>query len=241
MIGVRKDKVKALVFQARETLIADRAARMTPCAEVREEIATARGGGAAARGPAPPPARLRGVQRLPRRDHAPAQVARADPSRRPERGAQGGLASVDRRRWRRCGGRRRGRGRWRFRRVAGGSAATKMLAAVAAISAVAGGAVAIDLRDGSGPSAAEGATGAPHSGLSVLLSKPVNGSLRASLPLLARRPGAAGAGGVGGVGAEKSRRSPAARARSRPRAAARTRHEHDEPRWLEGKGKDGAR
>ena len=45
--------------------------------------------------------------------------------------------------------------------LAGGSAATKILGVVAAVSAVAGGAVAIDLKDGSsGPTAAEGATGA---------------------------------------------------------------------------------
>jgi RNA polymerase sigma factor (sigma-70 family) len=50
VIGVRTGKVKALIHQARTTLIAERDARDTPCAEVREELATARGG-ALRRGP----------------------------------------------------------------------------------------------------------------------------------------------------------------------------------------------
>src|SRR5205085_8296831 len=44
VLEVRRDKVKALVFQAREGLIAAREARETPCAEIREQLATARGG-----------------------------------------------------------------------------------------------------------------------------------------------------------------------------------------------------
>ena len=44
VLGVRKSKVKALVFQARESLAAARTARETPCGEIREELATARGG-----------------------------------------------------------------------------------------------------------------------------------------------------------------------------------------------------
>jgi RNA polymerase sigma factor (sigma-70 family) len=43
ILGVRREKVKALVFQARETLMGWRAARETPCAEVREQLATLRG------------------------------------------------------------------------------------------------------------------------------------------------------------------------------------------------------
>jgi RNA polymerase sigma factor (sigma-70 family) len=43
ILGVRKEKVKALVFQARETLMGWRTARETPCAEVREQLATLRG------------------------------------------------------------------------------------------------------------------------------------------------------------------------------------------------------
>jgi RNA polymerase sigma factor (sigma-70 family) len=44
VLGVRREKVKALVFQARESLAATRLARETPCLEIREELATARGG-----------------------------------------------------------------------------------------------------------------------------------------------------------------------------------------------------
>jgi RNA polymerase sigma factor (sigma-70 family) len=50
VIGVRAGKVKALIHQGRTTLIAERDARDTPCASVREELATARGG-ALRRGP----------------------------------------------------------------------------------------------------------------------------------------------------------------------------------------------
>ena len=44
VLGVRREKVKALVFQARETLMGWRTARETPCAHVREQIATLSGG-----------------------------------------------------------------------------------------------------------------------------------------------------------------------------------------------------
>ncbi len=50
VIGVRPGKVKALIHQARTTLIAEREARETPCESVREELSTARGG-ALRRGP----------------------------------------------------------------------------------------------------------------------------------------------------------------------------------------------
>jgi RNA polymerase sigma factor (sigma-70 family) len=43
VLGVRREKVKALVFQAREALMGWRTARDTPCAEVREQLATLRG------------------------------------------------------------------------------------------------------------------------------------------------------------------------------------------------------
>jgi RNA polymerase sigma factor (sigma-70 family) len=43
ILGVRKEKVKALVFQARETLMGWRTARDTPCSEVREQLATLHG------------------------------------------------------------------------------------------------------------------------------------------------------------------------------------------------------
>jgi RNA polymerase sigma factor (sigma-70 family) len=45
VLGVPKDKVKALVFQARESLIASRKARETDCSEIREQLANQRGGG----------------------------------------------------------------------------------------------------------------------------------------------------------------------------------------------------
>jgi RNA polymerase sigma factor (sigma-70 family) len=44
VLGVRRDKVKALVFQARSSLAASRKARETPCAEIREQIANLSGG-----------------------------------------------------------------------------------------------------------------------------------------------------------------------------------------------------
>jgi RNA polymerase sigma factor (sigma-70 family) len=40
VLGVRKDKVKALIFQAREALVRGRQARNHPCAEIRERLAT---------------------------------------------------------------------------------------------------------------------------------------------------------------------------------------------------------
>jgi RNA polymerase sigma factor (sigma-70 family) len=43
VIGVRPGKVKALVFQAREALMAGAAARAIPCRSIREELAVARG------------------------------------------------------------------------------------------------------------------------------------------------------------------------------------------------------
>jgi RNA polymerase sigma factor (sigma-70 family) len=43
VLGVRREKVKALVFQAREALMGWRTARETPCAHVREQLATLHG------------------------------------------------------------------------------------------------------------------------------------------------------------------------------------------------------
>lgn len=43
-LGVRTDKVKALVFQARKALIGSRRARETDCVEIQEQLATLRGG-----------------------------------------------------------------------------------------------------------------------------------------------------------------------------------------------------
>jgi RNA polymerase sigma factor (sigma-70 family) len=50
VLGVRRDKVKALVFQARESLGGWRQARHTDCSEIREQLANLRGG-ALRRGP----------------------------------------------------------------------------------------------------------------------------------------------------------------------------------------------
>lgn len=50
VLGVRRDKVKALVFQARESLAGWRQARDTDCHEIREQLANLRGG-ALRRGP----------------------------------------------------------------------------------------------------------------------------------------------------------------------------------------------
>jgi RNA polymerase sigma factor (sigma-70 family) len=44
VLGVPTSKVKALVFQARESLIAMRVARETDCSVIREQLATLRGG-----------------------------------------------------------------------------------------------------------------------------------------------------------------------------------------------------
>ncbi len=43
-LGVPREKVKALVFQARESLVASRTARETDCGDIREQLATQRGG-----------------------------------------------------------------------------------------------------------------------------------------------------------------------------------------------------
>lgn len=43
-VGCSAGKVRALIFQARANLTAERAARETPCADVLSELATARGG-----------------------------------------------------------------------------------------------------------------------------------------------------------------------------------------------------
>jgi RNA polymerase sigma factor (sigma-70 family) len=44
VLDCRREKVKALVFQARSSLIASREARETPCADIREQLANLRGG-----------------------------------------------------------------------------------------------------------------------------------------------------------------------------------------------------
>ena len=44
IVGCEVSKVKALIYQARSALIADRDARETPCEDIREQLAVARGG-----------------------------------------------------------------------------------------------------------------------------------------------------------------------------------------------------
>jgi RNA polymerase sigma factor (sigma-70 family) len=44
ILGCPREKVKALVFQARSSLLASRVARDTPCADIREQLSTLRGG-----------------------------------------------------------------------------------------------------------------------------------------------------------------------------------------------------
>ena len=45
VLGLPKDKIKALVFQARESLLASRTARETDCEEIRHQLATESGPG----------------------------------------------------------------------------------------------------------------------------------------------------------------------------------------------------
>ena len=116
VIGVRPGKVKALIHQARTTLIAERDARETPCEAIREQLATARGG-ALRRGPlrrhlrvCAPCRAYRDAVAEQRRALALALPGDAEPR------AQGGHPR------RGVGGRRRGRGGGRRRehgRVAG--------------------------------------------------------------------------------------------------------------------------
>lgn len=44
VLGVPREKVKALVFQARESLLTSRTARDTPCQEIRQQLSAGRGG-----------------------------------------------------------------------------------------------------------------------------------------------------------------------------------------------------
>ena len=90
--GCPKEKVKALVFQARSSLIASRTARETSCAEIREQLANLRGGSLRRNTLAAPPARVRGLPRVPRPGARAAGRAGADPARRPDVGPQGGGA-----------------------------------------------------------------------------------------------------------------------------------------------------
>ena len=114
VIGCAPEKVKALVFQARTALIAEREARETPCEEIRGQLAVGRAG-----------ALRRASLRRHLRHCEPCTAYRlavarqrtrpgADPAGGAERRAEGGRARRLRRRRGRRGG-RRGRGRRRRR------------------------------------------------------------------------------------------------------------------------------
>ena len=64
--SVPREKVKALVFQARSSLIASREARDTPCDEIRAQLSELRGGALRRNDAAPPPQGVRGLPRVPR-------------------------------------------------------------------------------------------------------------------------------------------------------------------------------
>ena len=124
VIGCAPEKVKALVFQARTTLVADREARATPCEEIRGQLETARRRPAAPGAAAPAPAPVRAMLFVPARRRAAARRPRDHPARRPVGRPQGGdprrRGGHDRGRRRgrrrRGGGRRGGRGDERWRR-----------------------------------------------------------------------------------------------------------------------------
>ena len=111
-LDVRTDKVKALIFQAREALAGWRQAREVSCREICEQLSTLKGS-ALRRAPDPPPPRgLPGVHGLRGRGQAPARRALAAAPGGPERRAQAQRAhrrALRRRPGRRGGGGRRGR------------------------------------------------------------------------------------------------------------------------------------
>jgi hypothetical protein len=65
VLGTSESRVKALVFRARQALMADRAARAVPCGEIRAELAVALRPGPPPRIVAPPPPPVRGLPRVP--------------------------------------------------------------------------------------------------------------------------------------------------------------------------------
>ena len=107
VLGVPRPKVKALVFQARESLLASRAARDADCAEIRRAARDPARRRAPPRPPPPPPARMLRVPGLPRARPAPAPPARRAASDRADAGAARGGDGLGPRRWRRRGGGRR--------------------------------------------------------------------------------------------------------------------------------------
>ena len=89
VLGCRREKVKALVFQARSSLVASRSARETSCGEIRAQLANADGRLAAAQRGAPAPIRVRGLPRLPRPAAAPAPRPRSRAAGGADRRSQG--------------------------------------------------------------------------------------------------------------------------------------------------------
>ena len=129
ILDVRTDKVKALIFQAREALAGWRQARAASCGEICEQLSTLKGSALRRAPDPPPPGDLPGVHGVRGGGQAPARRAVARAPRGPERGAQAQRARRDavRRpgcrgggRGRRRGGGRRGRRRVRCRRQGAG-------------------------------------------------------------------------------------------------------------------------
>ena len=108
VLGVPRQKVKALVFQARTSLIASRTARETPCDEIRAQLANLRGG-ALRRTTLHRHLRECPGCRAFREGRAAAQDAGGRAAGHPDAGAQGGRAGSGVR-LRRRGGARRPRG-----------------------------------------------------------------------------------------------------------------------------------
>ena len=198
-LNVRTEKVKALVFQARQALGGWKEARATDCAEIQEQLATVRG--AALRHTriqrhVAVCAAVRGVQA---RGRAPAHRARPAASRDPERRAQAQhpLRGPLRPRRRRDGGGRRRRGGTASGVGAGatGAAASgigaslvggggsglavKAVAATLAIGAGGGGVVAVGEP---GPSRAQEAARAPaRTPVGAVCSRGEDGPVRSAL------------------------------------------------------------
>ena len=90
VLGVRREKVKALVFQAREALRRLREARETPCVEIREQLATLRGSALRRADAAPPRRALRGLRGVRDRGAPPARRDGAAAAGGADRRAEGG-------------------------------------------------------------------------------------------------------------------------------------------------------
>ena len=123
VIGVRQGKVKALVFQARETLAAASHARSLSCRSIREELSVATGAGLRRRHLRDHLTQCEGCREFSEQVRAQraalAVVLPVVPSVGLHEAIVGGAAAAGRRR----GGRRRGGRRGPLRRLSGGEAA----------------------------------------------------------------------------------------------------------------------